>query len=185
MEENKQIAEILERMERNSRRQLRLGRLQCLFSLAAAVFCGASLFLILRLLPQVAQVLPQMEQLLREHSIPVTLLPLQPQEKLPEIYSSLDAFAFPTQRAGESLGLVGLEAMACGVPVICSDFAAPADYVVEGVNGFQFAVGDPQAMAEAIQRCMDTPLETENILATARQYCADEVHKTMKKIITQ
>lgn len=127
---------------------------------------------------------PQMEQLLRERNIPVTLLPLQPQEKLPEIYSSLDAFAFPTQRAGESLGLVGLEAMACGVPVICSDFAAPADYVREGVNGFQFRVGDPKAMANAILRCMDTPLETENILATARQYRAEEVHKIMKNIIT-
>lgn len=69
MEENKQIAEILERMERNSRRQLRLGRLQCLFSLAAAVFCGASLFLILQLLPQVTQVLPQIGSVLDQMQI--------------------------------------------------------------------------------------------------------------------
>ena len=74
MEENKQLAEILERMERNSRRQLRLGRLQCLFSLAAAVFCGASLFLILRLLPQVAQVLPQIGSVLDQMQLVLTNL---------------------------------------------------------------------------------------------------------------
>lgn len=132
---------------------------------------------------------PQLEKLLAEKNLgdKVTLLPIQPQKKLPEIYSSLDAFVFPTQRAGESLGLVGLEAMACGVPVICSNFAAPADYVEEGVNGFQFAVGDPLALKEAICRCMDADRKTlgENALKTAQGYRAETVHQTMKTILTQ
>lgn len=131
---------------------------------------------------------PRLEKLLQEKGLQdrVTLLPIQPQEKLPEIYSSLDAFVFPTRRAGESLGLVGLEAMACGVPVICSNFAAPADYVRDGVNGFQFAVGDPQALKEAICRCMDADRRTlgENALQTARNYRAETVHQTMKRILT-
>ena len=131
---------------------------------------------------------PQLEAKIRQNNLQdhVTLLPLQPQEKLPHIYSSLDAFVFPTERAGESLGLVGLEAMACGVPVICSNYAAPADYVTEGVNGFQFAVGDPNALAEAIYRCMDADLDMlgANAVKTAARYEAREVHQTMKRILT-
>ena len=46
--------------------------------------------------------------------------PLLPQEKLNLIYNAIDVFCFPTTRKGESLGLVGLEAMACGAPIIGS-----------------------------------------------------------------
>lgn len=74
MDENKQLTEILEQLERNSRRQLRLGRLQCLFSLAAAVFCGAVLYLILGLLPQVSQVLPQISSILSQMQVVLTNL---------------------------------------------------------------------------------------------------------------
>ena len=64
MEENRQMAEILERIEKNSRRQARFAAVQCLLTLVAAGFCGASFYLILRLLPEVAQVLPQIGNVL-------------------------------------------------------------------------------------------------------------------------
>ncbi|MBP3683860.1 MAG: hypothetical protein J6J12_02705 [Oscillospiraceae bacterium] len=66
MEENTQLIELLERMEKNSRRQVRLGRLQCLFSLAAAVFCGAAFLLLLNLLPQLLAVLPEIDAVLSQ-----------------------------------------------------------------------------------------------------------------------
>lgn len=47
----------------------------------------------------------------------------------------MDLFVFPTQLE-ESLGLVGLEAMACGVPVIGSCIGGLTDYIEEGTNGF-------------------------------------------------
>ncbi|MCM1139835.1 MAG: glycosyltransferase family 4 protein [Muribaculum sp.] len=55
-------------------------------------------------------------------------------DKLPELYHSLDLLIFPTRY--ESLGLVGLEAMAAGVPVIASDIFGPNEYIKEGENGF-------------------------------------------------
>lgn len=130
---------------------------------------------------------PQLDALLSKKNIPVERLPLQPQENLPEIYSRLDAFVFPTRRAGESLGLVGLEAMACGVPVICSDFAAPADYVKSGVNGFRFRVGDPEDLAQKICLCMaaDRKVLGENALKTAAEYRTEKVYQTIKEIITR
>lgn len=64
MDENKQISELLAQIERNSRRQARFAALQCLLTLAAAIFCCAGFFLILKLLPQAAQILSQMQTVL-------------------------------------------------------------------------------------------------------------------------
>lgn len=64
MEENRQILELLERMEKNSRRQLRLGRIQCILTLVAAAFCAAAFLLVLRALPQVMEVLPRIDGVL-------------------------------------------------------------------------------------------------------------------------
>lgn len=64
MDENKQMMELLTQMERSARRQVRLGRLQCVFSLAAACFCAGAFLLLLRVLPQLTQVLPQISSVL-------------------------------------------------------------------------------------------------------------------------
>lgn len=79
-------------------------------------------------------------------------LDLQPQEELRHIYNNLDAFIFPTERDGESLGLVAIEAMACGTPVIASDHAAPKYYVKDGVNGYKFTMGDENALYDTITK---------------------------------
>ncbi|GAB4270281.1 MAG: glycosyltransferase family 4 protein [Candidatus Rifleibacteriota bacterium] len=63
------------------------------------------------------------------------------QKKLSELYNSMDVFIFPT-RAEESLGLVGLEAMACGVPVIGSEIGCLPYYIKSGYNGFLAKAGD-------------------------------------------
>lgn len=64
MEENKQMLELLERMEKNSRRQTRLGMIQCAFSLIAAVFCAGVFLLIFGILPQIDTVLSQLQTVL-------------------------------------------------------------------------------------------------------------------------
>ena len=75
---------------------------------------------------------------------------LQPQDQLRGIYNDLDALVFPSEREGESLGLVAIEAMACGTPVIASDYAAQAYYVVDGENGFKYECGSSDALAAKI-----------------------------------
>lgn len=64
--------------------------------------------------------------------------PLVSQEELVYIYNSLDMFIFPTYRKSDSLGLVGLEAMSCRVPVIAAKNYGPTDYVRDYENGFYF-----------------------------------------------
>lgn len=79
-----------------------------------------------------------------------------PHSKLPEIYTRMDAFIFPT-KLEESLGLVALEAMACGIPVIGSQIGGLTDYIVNDYNGFFFQPANPEALAEAIIKHYNMP----------------------------
>ena len=67
---------------------------------------------------------------------------LLPQNEICEIFNILDIFCFPTYRKSESLGLVGLESMACGTIVIGSDNYGPGSYIQNDFNGFTFKTGD-------------------------------------------
>lgn len=73
-----------------------------------------------------------------------------PQSELPDFFSSIDVFVFPTELQ-ESLGLVGLEAMACSIPVICSDIGGMRGYMRDGFNGFLFPAGDSDALAQRLR----------------------------------
>lgn len=86
-----------------------------------------------------------------------------PQRELPDWLNQMDVFVFPTQLL-ESLGLVAVEAMACGVPVIASDHAAPADYVADGVNGYKFPVGDSNALAQALETFRALPEDRKSVV---------------------
>ncbi len=56
---------------------------------------------------------------------------------LSTFYNCFDIFIFPTQKP-ESLGLVGLEAMSCGIPIIGSDIGGLTTYIKNGINGYTF-----------------------------------------------
>jgi glycosyltransferase involved in cell wall biosynthesis len=78
------------------------------------------------------------------------------QEYLAGLYSKMDIFVFPTELR-ESLGLVGLEAMACGVPVIGSKIGGLTDYIEDGFNGFFFEPGNCTDLVEKIETYMNLP----------------------------
>jgi len=70
-------------------------------------------------------------------------------EELPLFYSIADVFVFPSLY--DIWGLVLVEAMACGLPVICSNLAGVAkDVVQNGLNGFVVAPTDYTKMAKYI-----------------------------------
>lgn len=71
-----------------------------------------------------------------------------PPAKVADYLRSLDLFVFPTTRNAESLGLVALEAMACGIPVIGSRIGALPEYIEHGVNGFLFEPGNAADLAK-------------------------------------
>lgn len=78
----------------------------------------------------------------------VKFLGFVPDDELPLLYSTADIFLFPSRYEG--FGLVFLEAMACGTPVIGTPVGGIPDVVDDGVNGFVVShdVGDISAKIE-------------------------------------
>jgi glycosyltransferase involved in cell wall biosynthesis len=72
------------------------------------------------------------------------------QNDLRRYYSEFDLLIFPTMRAEESLGLVGIEAMACGTPVIGSNIGGVPSYLKNGYNGYLVEPGSLQCIVEKI-----------------------------------
>ncbi len=106
--------------------------------------------------------------------------PLASQVELSLYYSSLDAFCFPSERESESLGLVGLEAMACGIPVICSNAKGIATYATDGYNCLMFPKGDAVRLGERMEELLTMDLQRKEQLCesarqTAQQYDSDKI----------
>jgi phosphatidyl-myo-inositol alpha-mannosyltransferase len=79
-----------------------------------------------------------------------------PQADLPSYYASADVFCAPSL-GGESFGIVLAEAMAVGLPVVCSDIGGYRDLVRDGREGLLVPPRDPEALATAIAGLLDNP----------------------------
>ena len=62
--ENKEMLELLQKIEKNGRQQVRTARLMCILALGAALVCVAALVLIFNYLPRVDAVVTQMQTVL-------------------------------------------------------------------------------------------------------------------------
>ena len=78
----------------------------------------------------------------------VAFLGRRSQDTLPYYYSAAEAVVVPSHY--ESFGMVALEAMACGTPVVASQVGGLAFLVQDGVTGFTIPVEDPHALAERL-----------------------------------
>ncbi|MEX2558061.1 MAG: glycosyltransferase [Actinomycetota bacterium] len=81
--------------------------------------------------------------------LPVTFETEPTQERLRELYRRCAALVLPT--LNEDFGMVPLEAMACGAPVVAVDSGGPRETVVPGETGW-LVPPTPEAFAEAIAR---------------------------------
>jgi glycosyltransferase involved in cell wall biosynthesis len=86
-------------------------------------------------------------------------------DELASAFASSDAFMFPSRT--ETLGLVLLEAMAAGCPVVAANSGGIPDIVTDGVNGYLFAPQDPNGLVKATQRLLQNP--QERLQQNARQ----------------
>lgn len=78
----------------------------------------------------------------------VTFLGKRGQDTLPYYYSAAEVVVVPSHY--ESFGMVALEAMACGAPVVASQVGGLAYLVKDGETGFTVPVDDPIALAERL-----------------------------------
>jgi glycosyltransferase involved in cell wall biosynthesis len=82
--------------------------------------------------------------------LPVKFAGYMTGEPLSEAYASADIFVFPS--ALETFGLVVVEAMAAGLPVVSSRVGGVRDTVQEGVTGYTFDVNDIAGMVDGVRQ---------------------------------
>lgn len=88
-------------------------------------------------------------------------------QELASAFASADAFVFPSRT--ETLGLVLLEAMAAGCPVVAARSGGIPDIVENGVNGFLFDPKDEGGAIAATQYLLSQKEERETLRRNARQ----------------
>ncbi len=86
----------------------------------------------------------------------VTFLGAKDQDTLQYYYSAAEMVVMPSHY--ESFGMVALEAMACGTPVIASEVGGLAFVVRDGVTGFHVPQRDPEALAAKIELLLSDEL---------------------------
>ena len=94
-----------------------------------------------------------------------------PQEDLPSYYASADLFCAPSL-GGESFGIVLVEAMAMGLPVVCSDIGGYRDLLRDNREGLLVPPRDPEALADALGALLDNPARRAALAEAARSSAA-------------
>ena len=76
-------------------------------------------------------------------------------ELLPAYYQACDIFVLPASERSEAFGLVQIEAMATGKPVVCTELGTGTSFVnQDGETGFVVPARDPVSLSEAINRLL-------------------------------
>ena len=106
-----------------------------------------------------------------------TFVGAQGQDVLPYYYSAADVVVMPSHY--ESFGLVALEAMACGTPVVASDVGGLSYTVEDGVTGFLVPQRNPLALADRICDILNDELFRDQLgrqaLEVAQRYSWQQI----------
>lgn len=97
-----------------------------------------------------------------------------------DIYANCLLFVSSSSRAAESLGLVSIEAMMAGVPVVGSNCAAIPEYVKDGETGFLFETNNVDDLSDKIIKFLDLPEDQKRkmangAIAMAKNYVTENV----------
>jgi glycosyltransferase involved in cell wall biosynthesis len=90
-----------------------------------------------------------------------------PHSSLNVYYSSANVFVLPS--LVEGFGLVLLEAMACGIPIITTPNTGGPDIIIDGIEGFIIPIRDVEALKVKIAWCYSHPQELAKMGIAARK----------------
>jgi glycosyltransferase involved in cell wall biosynthesis len=89
-------------------------------------------------------------------------------DALAELYADADLFVFPSRT--ETCGLVALEAMAAGLPVVAADQGGVRENVRHGITGLLVRAGSPEAFATAVANLAADPDQRRAMAQAARAF---------------
>lgn len=117
----------------------------------------------------------------------VDFLGAKDQNHLRDYYAASNAAIMPSEY--ESFGMVALEAMACGTPVVASHIGGLAFLVQDGVNGYLIPVGEPNALSEKLVQILIDPESLSamraNAASTAQRYTWPAIARRLEVIFEQ
>ncbi len=102
----------------------------------------------------------------------VTLGSLE-RDEMPAAYAAGDLFVFPSEWA-EPFGLVPVEAMACGTPVVATGVGGSSEFLHDGGNCLLFRPGDAEDLARVVKRVASDP-DLRSSLVAAGHRTAEEL----------
>jgi phosphatidylinositol alpha-mannosyltransferase len=113
-----------------------------------------------------------------------------PDAQLPSVYAAADLFVAPAT-GQESFGVVLLEAMAAGTPIVATDIEGYREVVGDGAYALLVRPGDPQALAHGIGRLLESPLLARHLASAGRRrvqrfswrFVTDEVERTYDHVL--
>ncbi len=112
----------------------------------------------------------------------VVFLGARDQDKLSYYYSAAEVAVMPSHY--ESFGMVALEAMACGTPVIASEVGGLAYLVRDGETGFTIPAEEPEALCEKLSWLLNDETLRRKMSAQAAAYAQDYAwEKIAKRIV--
>jgi rhamnosyl/mannosyltransferase len=96
------------------------------------------------------------------------------EQALPALYHACDVFALPSIERSEAFGIVQLEAMAAGRPVVSTDVGTGVAWVNQHeVTGIVVPPREPVALAAALNRVLDDPAMAARLGAAGRRRVND------------
>jgi len=120
----------------------------------------------------------------------VTFLGAKDQDSLVYYYSAAEMVVMPSHY--ESFGMVAIEAMACGTPVIASDVGGLSFSIEDSFNGYLVPGRDPQALADKILLLLKYPVLHDQLSEQARGWAkryswaniADEIEEVFERTLS-
>ncbi len=111
------------------------------------------------------------QQLVKELKLCDHVYFLGEQDHLEPLFFCADLFLLPSEQ--ESFGLTALEAMACGVPVICAETGGLPEVISHGETGFLYPIGEIKKMAESVVGLLSDPKKHELFRNQARRRASE------------
>ena len=100
-------------------------------------------------------------------------------EQVGAYFKQSDVFVFPTRE--DVWGMVVVEAMMFGMPILCSQWGGAVEMIINGENGYVFDPHQPDTLAEAMSRFIEDPTLIQTMGEKSRQIMEEHTPESVAK----